>query len=793
MKAILLALTVLLPSLALANPVRDDDRVGLRQPRPTDTQEVTSPAQETPTAPATASPGNSYPTPPGPNERKKPSPQTPDLSGDGQSLLADYRRQLQGRRQVDPSEFFARLMRSEARNAPVWIEWMSRMMAQSGNGDHQQVRRRLWKDYADRYPDDPGAFSELGRADFTIGDYGSAVANYTISIGLGEVTPENLYGRGLAAERAGDYELAHQDSGLALSINPKDRTSESLYKLTDGRVSKVYVDLTTGLLKNPERRPGQDDKSDGAVSIAGGSKGSAPQAAATDPGRLSAALTTEAQRLLRLGDIRAAIEAARKAVALNPDNAQAFNLLATAYERSGLHDQAIADADNALKVQPRSVAALNTRAWAKSGLKRYAEALGDADQILLLDPTNSFGYLNRARALGGLDRREEMLDAVNRTAALDPRFGSLRDRALQLAPSDDTELLFAGVLDGQGQQAPILPKRSPKSRRLFFIMLATLSGGLLIALGLLHTLSPAWRRHVTSKLPWNTAEALEEPPLPAASGAAEEERTDGLPGFELKRVLATGGMGQVYEAVDEKLGRRVAIKKLRGEIRDDPKERERFLREAQTVAALRHPNIVQIHSVFEDGPDIYLVFEFVEGRPLEKMLSDRSGGLPWVRVLALLKGVCAALDHAHAHGVIHRDLKPSNIMVETDGSVKVMDFGVARQVKEALTRSTSTKTVWGTPCYMSPEAEEGKVSRAVDVYSLGVCVYEMATGEVPFEGAAGAMFAAKAAGRFVPATTLGRDLPQGLDEVLGRAMNPDPKRRQVSAMQVLTELRMLKD
>ena len=154
----------------------------------------------------------------------------------------------------------------------------------------------------------------------------------------------------------------------------------------------------------------------------------------------------------------------------------------------------------------------------------------------------------------------------------------------------------------------------------------------MIAAGALHIFSPSWRERVQT-----TLGRLAPGALPAVSEAG------GLPGYEIKRVIATGGMGVVYEALDKRLDRRVAAKRLRGEIRADAKERKRFLKEARTVAALIHPNIVQIHSVLEHGEDIYLVFEYVEGKTLREILSEKKR-LPWTEARGLFEGICRALQ-----------------------------------------------------------------------------------------------------------------------------------------------------
>ena len=244
--------------------------------------------------------------------------------------------------------------------------------------------------------------------------------------------------------------------------------------------------------------------------------------------------------------------------------------------------------------------------------------------------------------------------------------------------------------------------------------------------------------------------------------------------YELGRELGAGGMGVVYEAVDLTLDRRVALKKMRPEIGMSASGRQRFLDEAKTVAKLQHRNIVTIHGIVEEDKDLYLVFEYVEGRTLDALLAERQR-LTNAEALSVLGGVAAAVDYAHEHRVIHRDLKPANIMIGADGEAKVMDFGIAHQAKLTISQMTIAEA-YGTLAYMPPEQELGQAVRESDVYAFAALTYESLTGVLPFPGPnfhlqKSAMSFTRPSGHFPPLT------PK-LDPVFERAFQVEPKKRQ---------------
>ncbi|MHB1067365.1 MAG: Stk1 family PASTA domain-containing Ser/Thr kinase, partial [Candidatus Nanopelagicales bacterium] len=213
--------------------------------------------------------------------------------------------------------------------------------------------------------------------------------------------------------------------------------------------------------------------------------------------------------------------------------------------------------------------------------------------------------------------------------------------------------------------------------------------------------------------------------------------------YEIGEVIGRGGMAEVHEGRDLRLGRRVAIKILRPDLAKDPTFQARFRREAQSAASLNHPKIVAVYDTGEDvltSPEgertvvPYIVMEFVDGMTLRQLLASGRRLLP-ERALEITAGVLAALDYAHRHGIVHRDIKPANVMLARTGDVKVMDFGIARALNDAGTTMTAASAVMGTAQYLSPEQARGEVVDArSDLYSTGVLLYELLTGRPPFRG-----------------------------------------------------------
>ena len=257
-------------------------------------------------------------------------------------------------------------------------------------------------------------------------------------------------------------------------------------------------------------------------------------------------------------------------------------------------------------------------------------------------------------------------------------------------------------------------------------------------------------------------------------------------------------MGQVYRATDTKLGRDVALKVLPTEMAGDPERLARFQREARAVAALNHPHIVTIFSVEEAEGIHFFTMELVEGQTLDKLIPE--GGLPFERIIEIAGALADALAAAHEKGIMHRDLKPANVMVTNDGRVKVLDFGLAKETRAevnentlSLAGRTQAGVVMGTPAYMSPEQVVGRaLDHRTDIFSLGVMLHEMATGQRPFVGHSSAeLTSAILRDTPQPVTDLRAELPADLARIIRRCLEKEPRHRVQTARDVANEFRDL--
>ncbi|HUC58969.1 MAG TPA: Stk1 family PASTA domain-containing Ser/Thr kinase [Streptosporangiaceae bacterium] len=259
--------------------------------------------------------------------------------------------------------------------------------------------------------------------------------------------------------------------------------------------------------------------------------------------------------------------------------------------------------------------------------------------------------------------------------------------------------------------------------------------------------------------------------------------------YELDGVVGRGGMAEVYRARDLRLDRTVAVKTLRADLARDQTFQARFKREAQSAASLNHPSIVAVYDTGEDNsgsaPVPFIVMEYVDGRTIRDLLRDDRRLLP-ERALEITDGVLRALDYSHRNGIVHRDIKPGNVMLNRQGEIKVMDFGIARATSDAQATMTQTAQVIGTAQYLSPEQARGeRVDARSDLYSVGCLLYELLTGRPPFTGDSPVAIAYQHVRENpIPPSRVDPELPGWADPIVLRAMAKDPADRYQSAAEM---------
>lgn len=565
----------------------------------------------------------------------------------------------------------------------------------------------------------------------------------------------------------------------------RDRSSDGSLLSWAGNGARA---LLKDLLR-PENTRGQN--ADGALRVASPLRWAAPD---PDRGPPPSARSHPGAELLRSKQIREAmlrfkigdpIEAEKRLTArLERFPADGGALILRALSRLKSKDArgALEDASQAARLKPWDAWPYEVRGLALMELGRAREAVEDYGRALQADPRDARALAGRALAHARLGRKDRALEDLGLAAELDSKqFQELYAQALR-------ERHPAPAVSGG------FPAYAWYGIGAFSLILAGVIGTLSRNPNRLSNLR-AIRNSLARFTPppgWDAPAALQPSNGAIAAAAAGSEalatpRPRTVGNYEVLGKLGRGGMGEVYEAMDLVLRRKVALKKMLDAVSADSRERRHFIREARMVAALKHPHIVEIYSVIEPPDGLYLVFEHIPGEPLHRVL-DRRKSLAWPEALGLLRQVAAALDYAHSQGVVHRDMKPSNIMVCGENA-KVMDFGIARNMLQTLS-TRSRGEVAGTTAYMAPEQERGEARRESDLYALGICLYEMLAGDVPFPDAY--PYPKKVRGEFQPLSRAVPSLPEGIDAVMRRALDPEPGGRYATAGQFSDALRRLR-
>ncbi len=644
--------------------------------------------------------------------------------------------------------------------------------AQADRAASDQVRNET----ATQFPNSFGVQQAAAGAAVQVGDWQGALNFGQRSVDLAGNDPAKLplalKDLALAQNKTGDYESAAVTSKRGLDLNPADPklayALRGIYHDSKDRTAAGASSAKAALagkkmaseMEEPQLSPGGFHASNNNTD---------ERFKATAQNVAAAGHIKDAKHLLDMGDGEGALRAAAAAETTSPAfAADARVMQAQAWAVLKDLSKALVQITEAIKLFAQSgrkgdlAAAYSQRAAFQNDSERPGDAIADSNSALENNPKLASAFFERARANDSLGKPDLALADIDQAAALDAGFMTDRDdfhkrhRATAKAGADEAAA-------GRSWSAPL------KSIGLFNLGVAAAGLLLLTLAGYVAWISR--KGSPVGRITWPRITRITD----RDDGPRELNSQ-----YKIVKKIGEGGMGTVYEGYDKTLKRTVAIKRLRPELQKNPRERARFIKEAELVAALQHPHTVQIYTIIQDDEDTHIVFEYIAGQTLHEVINGSPGRhLEVRRALELLRQIAEAVDHAHGRHVIHRDLKPANVMIDGQGWAKVMDFGIARQVADSLVHTT-TNTIVGTPTYMAPEQSMGEVKKESDVYALGISFYEMLTGGLPFKGSED--LNDKISGRFLAPSMLLPGLPRAIDAVIAKAIAPRAEDRYHSCM-----------
>lgn len=613
---------------------------------------------------------------------------------------------------------------------------------------------------------------------FDAGDYKGSERAATRAIGLSKNDPNAYKTRAMARSALNNRKGAIEDVNKAVEINPQDESARLLSLLIESRKPEKSV-KTVASINEIRRQFGlktqiRDAASDTAADLSGKAKSmNIPDSSITTDYAKSKNFSKTAQAKNRMKDYDGAISYATLAIEKDATNIDAYLERAAASYAMGKYDDTIRDTTYIIENDKTNTHALNLRASALNQSGKAAEAAADADTALDINPNYAEAWFNHGVAAEKQGDYKQMLEDYKQAAALNDNYSrKYQDALAQYGArvpgfSAEVQTTQAADLGSEVQDNSVGPMG-----HYIMLLVFMLVGGTFIAVGLAHLLSGQNGRghdkHNATQ--GGNVQKGSLPPSVFYEGVATGK-------YKIEKKIGEGAMGKVYLAVDKSLGRKVAIKKMNEEIKMDEREKQRFLEEARTVALLHHPNIVEIYTIFEENEDVFLVFEYLEGRTLDTVLS-KDIRMSFNRVKSIYEEVAKALEYAHGKGVVHRDLKLSNIMLTAEGYVKVTDFGLSGRAIEAKVNS-GNKEIVGSPAYMAPEQEKGESSVRSDIYSLGVCIYESLTGILPFHGPD--FYSEKERSFYEPVSHCVPGLPKSIDSLIEKCLAFEPEKRFASA------------